>query len=246
LDFRLAVLRLDEDLRAVARFLGLRAAVVRLRVVRLRVVRLAVLRLRDVPFRFRVAAAFFAARDLTADFRFRVAAAFLAPVERFREVVFLRVVDFLRDADFLRVVAMVTSPPRSGRHALQASPFSLAHASPHAVPLVATQRVVEALDANRALGADTLRLARRSALLGEEDLRVELPASRPLLPRDEVVHAARSPLVELHSCNSGADAPRLSSPHDELFVSWFEGVVDNFRTRSSVSAKVLALSARMW
>jgi hypothetical protein len=192
LDFRLAVLRLGEDLRAVARFLGLRAAVVRLRVVRLRVVRLAVLRLRDVPFRFRVAAAFFAARDLTADFRFRVAAAFLAPAARFREV-FLRVVDFLRDADFLRVVAMVTSPPRSGRHALQASPFPLAHASPHAVPLVATQRVVEALDANRALGADALRLARRSALLGEENLRVELPASRPLLPRDEVVHAARSP-----------------------------------------------------
>jgi hypothetical protein len=190
LDFRLAVLRLDEDLRAVARFLGLRAAVVRLRVVRLRVGRLAVLRLRDVPFRLRVAAAFLAARDLTADFRFRVAAAFLAAVERFRDVVFLRAVDF-----FLRVVAMVTSPPRSGRHALQASPFPFAHASPHAVPLVATQRVVEALDADRALGADALRLARRSALLGEEDLRVELPASRPLLPRDEVVHAARSPFL---------------------------------------------------
>jgi hypothetical protein len=160
--------------------------------------------LRDVPFRFRVAAAFlapvrFRLRVVVAflapveRFRLRVAAAFLAAVERFREVVFLRVVDFLRDADFLRVVAMVTSPPRSGRHALQASPFPFAHASPHAVPLVATQRVVEALDANRALGADALRLARRSALLGEENLRVELPASRPLLPRDEVVHAARSP-----------------------------------------------------
>jgi hypothetical protein len=195
LDFRLAVLRLGEDLRAVARFLGLRAAVVRLRVVRLRVGRLAVLRLRDVPFRFRVAAAFLAARDRTADLRLRVVAAFLAAVERFRDVVFLRAVDFLRDADFLRVVAMVTSPPRSGRHALQASPLPLAHAPPHAVPLVATQRVVEALDANRALGADALRLARRSALLGEEDLRVELPASRSLLPRDEVVHAARSPFA---------------------------------------------------
>jgi hypothetical protein len=111
LDFRLAVLRLGEDLRAVARFLGLRAAVVRLRVVRLRVGRLAVLRLRDVPFRFRVAAAFLAARDRTADLRLRVAAAFLAPVERFRDVVFLRAVDFLRDADFLRVVAMCHLPP---------------------------------------------------------------------------------------------------------------------------------------
>jgi hypothetical protein len=234
-DLRLAVVRLAEDFRAVVRFLGLRAAVVRLRVVRLRagrfraVVRFAVVRLRLVPFRLRVAAAFFAARDLTADFRFRVAAAFFAAVDRFREVVRFRVVDFLRDVDFLRVVAMVTSSPRSGRHALQASPLPLAHASPHAVPLVSAQRVVEALDPDRALRADALRLARRSAFLGEENFRVELPASRPLLPRDVVVHATGSPARELQSCNSEAGAPRLSSPNDELFVSRFEGVVDNSR-----------------
>jgi hypothetical protein len=207
--FRLAVVRLDEDLRAVARFLGLRAAVVRLAVLRLRadvfllpvvrlrapVVLLRAVDLRAVPFRFRVAAAFRPARDLAADFRFRVAAAFLAAVERFRDVV-RRAVDFrvvrLR-VDFLRAVAMVTSFPRSGRHALQASSFPLAHAPPHAVPLVAAQGVVEALDPDRALRADTLRFARRSTLLGEEHLRVELPASRPLLPRDVVVHATCPP-----------------------------------------------------
>jgi hypothetical protein len=266
---RLAVVRLVEDFRAVVRFLGLRAAVVRLAVVRFAVVRLrdvdfrAVLRLRapvvrlrpvdfrDVDFRvvrFRVVAAFLAARDLAADFRFRVAAAFLAAVERFRDDV-LRAVDLrvvrLRVVLF-RAVAMVTSLPRSGRHALQASSFPLAHASPHAVPLVATQRVVEALDPNRALGADTLRLARRSSLLREENLRVEVPASPFLLPRDVVVHVARSRSLELHSCNSGAGAPCLSRPNDELFVSAFEGVVDNFCARRCVSVMVLASRARMW
>src|SRR5919106_1479730 len=124
----------------------------------------AVARFRDVPFRFRVTAAFFAALDLAADFRFRVAAAFFPAVVRFRLLVFLAVVflragAFLRAVDLravdfllLRAVAMVTSSPRSGRHALQASSLSLAHASPHAVPLVAAQRVVEALDPDRALG----------------------------------------------------------------------------------------------
>src|SRR5918996_135648 len=118
----------------------------------------------------------------------------------FLAVVFLRAGAFLRAVDLravdfllLRAVAMVTSSPRSGRHALQASSLSLAHASPHAVPLVAAQRVVEALDPDRALGADALRLARRSTLLGEEDLRVELPASRPLLPWDVVVHPPLPP-----------------------------------------------------
>jgi hypothetical protein len=99
--------RLLEDLRAVVRFLGLRAAVVLLRVVRLRA----------VPFRLRVAAAFFAPRDLAADFRFLVAAAFFAAADRLREVVRravdlrvvrLRAADFFR-VDFLRAVAMFTS-----------------------------------------------------------------------------------------------------------------------------------------
>jgi hypothetical protein len=169
------VVRLVEVFRAVARFLGLRAAVVRLAVVRLRavdfravlrlrapVVRLRPVDLRDVPFRLRVVAPFLAARDLAAVFRFRVAAAFLAAAERFREDV-LRAVDFravvrLRVVLF-RAVAMVTSFPRSGRHALQASPFPFAHAPPHAVALVAPQRVVQALDPDRALRADALRFA---------------------------------------------------------------------------------------
>jgi hypothetical protein len=172
---RLAVVLLVEVFRAVVRFLGLRAAVVRLAVVRLRpvdfravlrlrapVVRLRPVDLRDVPFRLRVVAVFLAERDLAADFRFRVAAPFLAAADRFREDV-LRAVDFravvrLRVVLF-RAVAMVTSFPRSGRHALQASPFPLAHASPHAVALVAPQRVVQALDPDRALCADALRLA---------------------------------------------------------------------------------------
>jgi cytochrome c biogenesis protein CcdA len=114
---RLAVVRLLEDFRAVVRFLGLRAAVVRLRAVdfllfvrfRAPVVLLRAVDFRAVPFRFRVAAALRPARDLAALFRFRVAAAFLAAVERFRDDVFraedLRVVR-LRDVDFFRAVAM--------------------------------------------------------------------------------------------------------------------------------------------
>src|SRR5919106_2091680 len=76
------------------------------------VVLLAVVRFRDVPLRFRVAAAFFAARDLAADFRFRVAATFFAEALLFAEalrfraliflaVVFLRAGAILRLADFL-------------------------------------------------------------------------------------------------------------------------------------------------
>src|ERR671919_2768741 len=200
------------------------------------VVLLAVVRFRDVPLRFRVAAAFFAARDLTADFRFRVAAAFFAAVVRFRLLVFLAVVflragAFLRAVDLravdfllLRAVAMVTSSPRSGRHALQASSLSLAHASPHAVPLVAAQRVVEALDPDRALGADALRLARRSTLLGEEDLRVELPAPRPLLPWDVVVHppppSSNYTSVILDGAHHVCPVPMMNFFHRRLKELW--------------------------
>jgi hypothetical protein len=189
---------LAEDLRAVVRFLGLRAAVVRLRaddfflppvrfraVVLLRAVDFRPVDLRDVRF---LAVDFLAVDFRVARFRvvFRAAVRLRPPVVFFLPVVRLRV-------DFLRAVAMVTSLPRSGRHALQASSFPLAHAPPHAVTLVASQRVVEAFDPDRALRADAFRFARRSSLLGEENLRVELPASRSLLPRDVVVHAARSP-----------------------------------------------------
>jgi hypothetical protein len=94
------VVRFAVDFRVV-RFLGRRAAVVRLRVVRFRA----------VPLRFRAAAPFLPARDLAADLRFRVAAPFRAAVDRFREVVFrlavvfLLAVDFFRPAVFFRAVA---------------------------------------------------------------------------------------------------------------------------------------------
>jgi hypothetical protein len=51
-------------------------------------------------------------------------------------------------------------PSVSGRHALQASPFSFAHPSPYPVPLIAAKGIVEALDANRTIGADPLGLSR--------------------------------------------------------------------------------------
>ena len=46
------------------------------------------------------------------------------------------------------------------RHPLQAPPLPFAHAAPHAVSFIATERVVEALDANGTLAADPLRLPR--------------------------------------------------------------------------------------
>jgi hypothetical protein len=54
------------------------------------------------------------------------------------------------------------SPPSfaSGRHALQASPFPFAHRSPHPVPLIAAQGVVQAFDANGTVSADPFRLPR--------------------------------------------------------------------------------------
>src|SRR5581483_3053637 len=54
------------------------------------------------------------------------------------------------------------SPPfhTSGRHAFQASPFPFAHPTPHAVPLISAEGVVEALDAHGAVRADPLRLPR--------------------------------------------------------------------------------------
>jgi hypothetical protein len=59
-----------------------------------------------------------------------------------------------------RETSVTPFPSVSGRHAFQASPFSFAHPSPHPVPLIATKGVVEALDANRTIGADPLRLPR--------------------------------------------------------------------------------------
>jgi hypothetical protein len=170
---------------------------------------------------FLVAAPFLAAVDLfAADFAL-VAAPFLAAVDLFAAdyalvaAPFLAAVDLFAAVDFLAVDFLATgmdSPPSrssSGRHTLQASPFPLAHPAPYAVPLVATQGVVEALDADGTLGADALRLAGGTSLLGEEDLRVEVSTARPVLPRYEMMHGL-SP--KLHSCNSEGEPTQMASP----------------------------------
>jgi|SRR5437879_1878409 len=103
----------------------------------------------------------------------------------------------------------------SRRHALQAPAFPLAHSSPHPIPFVASQGVVEAFDAHGALGADPLGLPRRPTLFGEEDLRVEVSTSRSVLPWNEMVHYDSPP--ELHSCNSGPPRTRNASPRADFF-----------------------------
>src|SRR5207247_2605829 len=77
-----------------------------------------------------------------------------------------------------------------------------------------TQGVVQTFDPHGALGADPFGLPGRATLLGEEDLRVVLPAPRAFLPWNEVVHR---PSPELHSCNSEREALRLASPSEAFF-----------------------------
>jgi hypothetical protein len=128
--------------------------------------------------------------------------------------------DFLADflaLDFFLAAGMVTSSPSSlcsGGHALQSPAFPFAHATPHPIPLVATQGVIQALDANRTVGADPLGLSRRPALLGKKDLRVVVPATCAVLPWNEVVHGQPP---ELHCCNSDGNGPGNASPKAELF-----------------------------
>src|SRR5918996_5779427 len=119
---------------------------------------------------------------------------------------------------------MVTSfLPDQGRrrlwgHALQSSSLALSHAPPHAVPLVATEGVVEALDPDGTLHADALRVARGASLLGEEDLRVVLPAAGLLLPRDVVVHRDSFP-PKSHTCDSDGIGSRLARGRAQIFRS---------------------------
>src|SRR5438093_6950726 len=103
----------------------------------------------------------------------------------------------------------------SRRHALEAPALPLAHSTPHPIAFVASEGVVEAFDANGALGADPFGLARRPPLLREEDLWVEVSASRSVLPRNEMVHGTSPP--KLHSCNSGPPRPRNASPGRKFF-----------------------------
>jgi len=149
-DFRLAGLRAVDFLAAVFLRAGLRAADFLAAVFLLAVVR------------FLVAAAFFAAVFLLAVVRFLVAAAFFAAV--FRRVV----VRFLAAGRFLAAVfraaipspfpSWITKGPGLRRHPFEASPFPFAHPAPDAVPLVTTERVVEALDPNGTLRADAFGL----------------------------------------------------------------------------------------
>jgi hypothetical protein len=143
--FLAAGLRAAVFLRVVFLRAGLRAAVFLaagfLRVVFLRVAFFAAV-LRFAVVRFLVAADFLAAVERLALFRFLVAAAFFPAVDLF----------FAGDIGH-------PLPSVSGRHALQASPFSFAHPSPYPVPLIAAKGIVEALDANRTIGADPLGLS---------------------------------------------------------------------------------------
>jgi hypothetical protein len=100
---------------------------------------------------------------------------------------------------------------KSGGHSFEAPALAFAHAAPYAVALVPSERIVETLDPNGTLGTDPLRLSRGPALLGEEDLRVVVPAARLFLPWDVVVHRTLL-LRELHSCNSEGKRARLASP----------------------------------
>jgi hypothetical protein len=97
----------------------------------------------------------------------------------------------------------------SRSHALEPAPLPLAHAAPHAVSLVAAQGVVQALDADGALGADALGLPRRPPLLGKEDLGVVISAPGSVLPWNEMMHGLPP---KLHSCNSGPTHVKNASP----------------------------------
>jgi hypothetical protein len=117
-------------------------------------------------------------------------------------------VDFLA-VDFLAAGMFTSSRTGSRSHALQAPALPFAHPSPHPIPLVAAKGVVQALDADGAIGADPLGLPGRPTLLGEEDLGVVISATGPVLPWNEMMHGL-SP--KLHLCNSGPDRAKIASP----------------------------------
>jgi hypothetical protein len=132
------------------------------------------------PVRFLVAAAFRPAMDRLAAVRFLVAVAFLAvslrpAVDRLAAVRFLVAAAFLpaaerladdrfaverRDVLLFAIAIPVLLPVPLGRHPLEASTFPFAHAPPHSVAFIATERVVEALDAHGTLAADPLGFPR--------------------------------------------------------------------------------------
>ena len=98
---------------------------------------------------FLVAAAFLPAADRFAVFRFRVAADFFAAADLFAAGLF-RVAVFLA-AIPVPLSSVVTKGLGLRRHPFEAPSFPFAHPAPHAVPLIATKRLVEALDPNGAL-----------------------------------------------------------------------------------------------
>jgi hypothetical protein len=124
-------------------------------------------------------------------------------------------VDFFFAVDFFLAAGMLTSSRGClGRHALQPTPLPFAHPAPYAVPLVATERIVQALDPNGTVGADALGFSGGPALLREEDLRVVIPAAGSVLPWNEVMHRIPS---KLHSCNSAGTRQEKASPGRDLF-----------------------------
>src|ERR1017187_9800878 len=70
----------------------------------------------------------------------------------------------------------------SSGHPLQAAAFTLRQAAPDPEPLVALERVFQAVRADLAAPADLLGLPRAAALLGEEGFRIRLGAERAVLP----------------------------------------------------------------
>jgi hypothetical protein len=150
------------------------------------------------------AADFFAAVFLLAGLRAAVFLAVLFLRAGLRAAVFLAA-GLFRAAVFLAAIpvplsSVVTKGLGLRRHPFEAPSFPFAHPAPHAVSLIATKRVVEALDPNGALRADAFGLPGRSPLLGEEDLRVVISTPRPFLPWDVVMHVALPP--KSHTCDS--------------------------------------------
>ena len=93
--------------------------------------------------------------------------------------------------------------------ATDAATLTLAHAAPDAELLAVGERVLEALHAHDATAADLFGLARRSAALGEEQVRVDAEAVGVVLPA-AVLRIERG-LDALHRCGLPPAAGRVQS-----------------------------------
>src|SRR6478735_6622484 len=89
-----------------------------------------------------------------------------------------------------------TGSARSDRRLLQAPALTLGETAPDAEPLVVGEGVLQALGPDFAGETDLLRLAGRSALLGEEGLGIGLGAQCALLPAELLVRVLDQQLLE--------------------------------------------------